>query len=82
MFFEGKEVRVHHARLEALKGITLGLDQGMIVSSGGPPLLGVSDGSVALEVVQGEGKRRMSGEDWWRGLQLGPDPVPVETLGR
>ncbi|MFC1823611.1 ABC transporter ATP-binding protein [Thermodesulfobacteriota bacterium] len=32
MLFEGKDVRVHYARVEALKGVTLRLDQGMIVS--------------------------------------------------
>lgn len=69
-------------KLWAVSAGTEEVPEGTISSPEGSPLLGLSDGSVALDVVQGEGKRRMSGQEWWRGLQHGPGPVPLSQLGR
>lgn len=73
---QGKQLKVYRAALsaavaDAAPGTVLGMDRdGLRIAAG--------NGSVALQEVQWEGKRRMAVEDFLRGLRL----APGEALGR
>ena len=63
--FESLPVRVLEATVEGSAELAAGV--GRLI---GPQLIvGCSDGSVALELVQPAGKKPMSGADWFRGLR-------------
>jgi methionyl-tRNA formyltransferase len=68
--FRGRRLLVHRARL-AHEGVVL--SPGQIRGN----VVGTADGAIELIVVQPEGKKAMSGEDWARGAR----PQPGELLG-
>jgi methionyl-tRNA formyltransferase len=63
--FESLPVRV----LEATVEDSAELAAGVASLLGSQLIVGCSDGSVALELVQPAGKKPMSGADWFRGLR-------------
>ena len=76
MLFEGKDVRVHYASVEALKGINLRLDQGKIVS-----LIGANGAgkSTILKAISGLIKLT-SGELLFLGRRI--DILPAHKIAR
>lgn len=63
--FESLPVRVLEATVEGSAELAAGVARLL----GSQLIVGCSDGSVALEVVQPAGKKPMSGADWFRGLR-------------
>jgi methionyl-tRNA formyltransferase len=68
--FRGRRLLVHRARLAQEGGA---LSPGQIRGN----IVGTAEGALELVVVQPEGKKAMSGEDWARGAR----PQPGELLG-
>ena len=71
MLLELKDIRVHYDKVEALKGISLGLGEGMIVA-----LLG-SNGAgktTTLHTISGL-KAPTSGDMWFQGEQMKDVPA-------
>jgi len=66
MLLELKDIRVHYNKVEALKGISLGLGDGMIIT-----LLGANGAgkTTTLNVISGL-KSPTSGEIWYRGERM------------
>jgi methionyl-tRNA formyltransferase len=63
--FESLPVRVLEATVEGSAELAAGVARLL----GSQLIVGCSDGSVALELVQPAGKKPMSGADWFRGLR-------------
>ncbi|HWL64776.1 MAG TPA: methionyl-tRNA formyltransferase, partial [Actinomycetota bacterium] len=63
----GKRLKVFRVEAEATADLTPGA-----ITAGRTLLVGTGDGPVALEEVQLEGKRRMSGAELARGLRIEP----------
>jgi branched-chain amino acid transport system ATP-binding protein len=74
MLLEIKELRVHYGRAEALKGITIGVEEGSIVT-----LLGANGAgkTTTLRTVSGL-KRLTSGEIWYQEKRI--DNLPPHEI--
>ena len=66
MFLEVRELRVHYGRAEALKGISIHVDEGMIVSIIGANGAGKT---TILRTISGL-ERPTSGEIWFQGKRI------------
>jgi branched-chain amino acid transport system ATP-binding protein len=74
MFLEVRELRVHYGRAEALKGISINVDEGMIVSIIGANGAGKT---TILRTISGL-ERPTSGEIWFQGKRI--DGVPASEI--
>jgi len=74
MFLEVRELRVHYGRAEALKGISIHVDEGMIVSIIGANGAGKT---TILRTISGL-ERPTSGEIWFQGKRI--DGVPASEI--
>jgi branched-chain amino acid transport system ATP-binding protein len=74
MFLEVRELRVHYGRAEALKGISINVDEGMIVSIIGSNGAGKT---TILRTISGL-ERPTSGEIWFQGKRI--DGVPASEI--
>lgn len=78
MLFEAKNLRIHYERVEALKGVSLGLYEGNIVA-----LIGANGAgkSTTLRAISGLVKLT-SGEIWYHGQRIDKmTPYKVARLG-
>jgi branched-chain amino acid transport system ATP-binding protein len=76
MFLEVRELRVHYGRAEALKGISINVDEGVIVSIIGANGAGKT---TILRTISGL-QRPTSGEIWFQGKRI--DGVPASEIVR
>jgi branched-chain amino acid transport system ATP-binding protein len=76
MFLEVRELRVHYGRAEALKGISINIDEGVIVSIIGANGAGKT---TILRTISGL-QRPTSGEIWFQGKRI--DSVPASEIVR
>jgi branched-chain amino acid transport system ATP-binding protein len=76
MFLEVRDVRVHYGRAEALKGISIKVDEGVIVSIIGANGAGKT---TILRTISGL-QRPTSGEIWFQGKRI--DGVPASEIVR
>jgi branched-chain amino acid transport system ATP-binding protein len=76
MFLQVKELRVHYGRAEALKGISINVDEGVIVSIIGANGAGKT---TILRTISGL-QRPTSGEIWFQGKRI--DGVPASEIVR
>jgi len=76
MLLEVKNLRVHYGKAEALKGISLGVDEGKIVT-----LIGANGAgkTTTLRTISGV-KVPTSGEIWYQGKRI--DGVPLHEIVR
>jgi branched-chain amino acid transport system ATP-binding protein len=76
MLLEVKNLRVHYGKAEALKGISLGVDEGKIVT-----LIGANGAgkTTTLRTISGI-KLPTSGEIWFEGKQI--DGMPLHEIVR
>jgi branched-chain amino acid transport system ATP-binding protein len=76
MFLEIKDLRVHYGRAEALKGISIKVDEGVIVSIIGANGAGKT---TILRTISGL-ERPSSGEIWFQGKRI--DGLPASEIVR
>jgi branched-chain amino acid transport system ATP-binding protein len=76
MFLEVRELRVHYGRAEALKGISINIDEGVIVSIIGANGAGKT---TILRTISGL-QRPTSGEIWFQGKRI--DSLPASEIVR
>lgn len=63
---DGKRLKVWEAAVSSLRGMP-----GQVLGfEGGYPVIGMEDGALVLRSVQPEGKKRMDGGEWARGVRL------------
>jgi len=78
MWFEAKNLQVHYSKVEALKSISLGLEDGMIVTLIGSNGAGKS---TTLRAISGL-VRMTSGEIWFQGKRIDRmSPYKIARLG-
>jgi branched-chain amino acid transport system ATP-binding protein len=78
MLLEIKELRVHHGRAEALKGISMKVDEGLIISIIGANGAGKT---TILRTISGL-EKPTSGEIWFQGKRIdGVPPSEIVKMG-
>jgi branched-chain amino acid transport system ATP-binding protein len=78
MWFDAKNLKVHYSKVEALKSVSLGLDEGMIVTLIGSNGAGKS---TTLRAISGL-VRMTSGKIWFQGKRIDiMSPYKIARLG-